>query len=133
MQPVHCESRHPLCASIALVLCTGTASASTIMVTTVGDAIGTASTCTLRQAIASANNDSAGTSSCVAGSGSDTIEFVGALANSTITLTQGQLSLSTPVTIAGSNQTIDANYQSRIFVINSEVSASNLTLRHGYP
>ena len=28
-------------------------------------------------------------------------------------MTQGQLSLSTPVTLAGSNQTIDANYQSR--------------------
>jgi CSLREA domain-containing protein len=133
MKPVRSQSRRPLCAAIMLVLCTGTASAATITVTTGGDAVGTASTCTLRQAIASANNDNVGTSNCVAGAGADTILFDGALADSTITLTQGQLSLSTPMTITGSNQTIDANYQSRIFVINSTVTASELTLRHGYP
>jgi CSLREA domain-containing protein len=115
-----------------LVLCTDAASAATITVTTGGDTVGTASTCTLRQAIASANNDNAGASNCVTGSGADTIQFAAALADSTITLAQGQLSISTPVTITGSNQTIDANYQSRIFQIDSVVTASNLTLRHGY-
>lgn len=125
-------SRHPLCAAIVLVLCTDAASAATITVTTGGDAVGTASTCTFRQAIASANGDSSGASNCVAGSGADTIAFAAALANSTITLTQGQLSVTAPLTIAGSNQTIDATYQSRILQISSIVSASDLTLKHGY-
>jgi hypothetical protein len=123
--------RRPLCAAIAWVLCTGDATAATITVTTGADA-GTATSCTLRQAITSANTDSVGSSGCVAGSGDDTIVFANALVGSTITLTQGQLAITTPLTIVGSNQTIDGAYQSRILQISSTVSASNLKLTHGY-
>src|SRR5215831_10942754 len=97
----------PLSCAIALALGADHLHAATITVTTGGDA-GTASSCTLRQAIEAANNDSAGTSSCTAGSGTDTIQFAGNLANSTITLGGTQLSVSQPLTISGSGQTIDA-------------------------
>ncbi len=124
-------TRRPLCAAIALALLSSGASAATITVISGGDA-GTASSCTLRQAIASANSDSAGSSGCASGSGDDTIVFANALVGSTITLTQGQLSITTPISIVGSNQTIDGAYQSRILQITSTVSASNLKFAHGY-
>jgi hypothetical protein len=42
------------------------------------------------------------------------------------------MAITTPLTIVGSNQTIDGAYQSRILQISSTVSASNLKLTHGY-
>ena len=76
MKSISPRSRRLLPLAIALALGVPAADAATITVTTSGDA-GTASTCTLRQALDSANNDSAGTSSCTAGSGDDTIDFAG--------------------------------------------------------
>ena len=85
MNSISLRSRRLLPLAIALALGVPAADAATITVTTAGDA-GTASTCTLRQALESANNDSAGTSNCTAGSGDDTVAFASNLRASTITL-----------------------------------------------
>ena len=127
----------PLCQAVALALAAGGAHAATISVTDGGDA-GTTTTCTLRQAIISANNDSASGSACVAGSGADTIAFAPALANSTITLLSGQLLIDSSVTLSGSGQTISGNNAYRVMAINNNgntvasVSISGLTLTNGY-
>src|SRR5215470_15304647 len=57
MKSISLRSRRLLPLAIALALGVPAADAATITVTTAGDA-GSASTCTLRQAIDSANNDS---------------------------------------------------------------------------
>jgi len=122
----------PLAAAIALA--TGTTCmavpTTTITVTDGGDA-GTGSTCTLRQAIQTANGSASGT--CTAGAGFQSIVFASGLANSTITLTQGQLTVSQNSTsITGSGQTIDAGGASGVISIGaSNVSLSNLTFTGG--
>ena len=122
---------HRLSLAIAMALGAPAGHAATITVTTGGDA-GTAATCTLRQAIESANNDASGTSNCAAGNGADTIVFAAALANSTITLAAGELTINSPLTVAGSGQTISANSASRIATINTaDATLSDLTLRDG--
>ena len=115
--------------------CAGTAAAATITVTDGGDA-GSGSTCTLRQAIESANADAAGSSACTAGSGADTIVFAAGI--TTVTLgASGQLSLSgaDPVTISGGpgGVTIDGNNAYRVFDITTGpgVSIDHLTIQHG--
>ncbi len=126
----------PLSQAVALALAAGGAHAASITVTDGGDA-GTATTCTLRQAIQSANTDSASGSACTPGSGADTITFAASLANSTITLAYGQLSIDSNVTISGSGQTLDAGGQSRVMAINNyantvaSVTISDLTLTNG--
>jgi hypothetical protein len=63
----------------------------------------------------------------------DTVVFAPALANSTITLARGELTIAGTVTIAGSGQTIDADYGSRVMYLdNATLIASDLTLTHGY-
>ena len=123
---------HPLTLASSLALAAHGLHAATITVTDGGD-VGTASTCTLRQAIDSARNDAAGSSSCVAGSGGDTIAFGAALKNSTISLAGGQLVLDGAIDIAGSGQTIDALAASRVMYIayGANVGLSNLTLTNG--
>jgi len=104
---------------------------STITVTTTSDAA-VHTGISLRDAIATANNDGSG----------DTITFASSLTGSTITLTQGELPVTSSVTISGtlggaSQITIDGNNSSRIlFIYNSGVNSnvvtiSNLTLQHG--
>lgn len=124
-------SRRVLPLAIALSLGTVGAEASTIVVTTPGDS-GTGSSCTLRQAIGSANNDDASGSSCVAGSGDDTITFAGNI-TAPIVLSGGQLLIASNVTIAGSGQTINGGGQSRVFYAYSShnVYLSNLTITGG--
>ncbi len=125
--------RHqPLALAVALALGAGSVHAASITVTDGGDA-GTASTCTLRQAIASSVNDDATGSTCVAGSGTDSIDFDASLANATITLASGYLQIiGSSVTINGSGQTIDGNGASTdVLAYNSRVSLSNLTLTGG--
>ena len=126
------RSRRLLPLAIAIALGVPAAQAATITVTTAGDA-GTVSTCTLRQALDSANNDAAGTSSCVAGSGDDTIDFAANLRNSTITLAGQPLSISSNVTLNGSGQTIDANNASPVLYIDPSTTTyvSNLTITGG--
>lgn len=124
----------PLSQAVALALAAGGAHAASITVTDGGDA-GTAGTCTLRQAIVSANVDSA-QGACAAGSGADTITFASGLANSTIALQYGQLLINSSVTISGSRQTIVAGGNSRVMEISNantvaSVTVSNLTLTGG--
>jgi hypothetical protein len=103
----------------------------TLTVTTGGDT-GGASDCTLRQAIESANNDNAGSSSCDAGSGNDTIVFDAALVDTTVTLSQGQLVITSPLTISGNGQTIDAHGASRVLYVNTATfTANSVTLTGG--
>ncbi|MEO8802661.1 MAG: choice-of-anchor Q domain-containing protein, partial [Rudaea sp.] len=93
--------------------------------------------CTLREAMVSINNGVA-TSTCnnaIAGSfgANDTIVFDNALVGSTITLSQGQLSVTAPLTINGSGQTIDAHAQSRVVYVDSAaLTASSLTITGGF-
>src|SRR5262249_13116838 len=117
--------------ALAITLAYADARAATITVTD-GDDAGTAATCTLRQAIVSANKNAHGSSACSDGSGADTIVFADALAASTITLAGSELAITGPLTIVGSGQTIDANHASRVmYVGNTTMSASNLTLTNG--
>lgn len=107
------------------------ACASTILVTDDGDA-GTSTTCTLRQAIVSANKNAHGDSSCIDGDNSDTIRFSDALVGSTITLGGTELAVTAPLTIEGSGQTIDANHASRVMYVGfTTLAASNLNLING--
>lgn len=112
----------------------GITSAATITVTDGGDS-GTASTCTLRQAIESANTDSAGTSSCTAGSGADTIAFGTGITSITLGAS-GELMLTdaNQTTISGgTGVTIDGNNASRIFhvAIGAMATFDHLTVQHG--
>lgn len=122
------ESRllRPLCQAVALALAAGGAHAATITVTDGGDA-GTGSSCTLRQAIDSANSDSA-QGNCTAGNGTDTIVFASALANSTIALQGSQLLIDSNVTLSGSGQTIDAGGNSRVMAIDTSNAVTSVTL-----
>jgi hypothetical protein len=105
--------------------------AATIMVTDGGDA-GSSSTCTLRQAIVSANKNAHGDSACIAGDNSDTVAFADNLVNSTITLGGSELAITAPLTIQGSGQTIDANHLSRVMYVGfTTLSASNIDLVNG--
>lgn len=132
MKSISLRSRRLLPLAIALALGVPAADAATITVTTGGDA-GTASTCTLRQALTSANSDGAGTSSCVAGSGDDSIAFAANLRNSRITLANGPLQITSNVTVTGTGQTIDGNNASALLYIDPNVttSLSYLTLTGG--
>lgn len=120
----------PLAAAIAFA--SGACCAApftTITVTDGGDA-GNAGTCTLRQAIAAANTHST-SGTCVAGADNE-IVFAAPLANATITLQQGQLSVTQPLTIAGSGQIIDAYHASRVLQVSDVTfSASHLALADG--
>jgi CSLREA domain-containing protein len=51
------------------------AQAATITVNSLANTAANDGVCTLREAITSANNNSAGTTNCTAGSGADTIQF----------------------------------------------------------
>ncbi len=127
----------PLTQAVALALAAGGAHAATITVTDSGDA-GTNSTCTLRQAIVSANIDSASGSTCTAGNGTDTIVFAPGLANSTITLADGELDITSSLTLSGSGQTIAAESNYRVMAVLDNgntvttVNLTGLTLTNGY-
>ena len=80
-------------ATMALLLAAfgGSAAAATITVDSAADeslALADTGNCTLREAVESANDDTA-IDACAAGSGADTIEFAAGLAGETITLVSG--------------------------------------------
>ena len=115
------------------------ADAAIITVTSSADTSGVnSSSCTLRDAITSANTNSiiAG-SSCSAGAGDDTIKFSESLANQTIILSMSELpEITSNITINGLGQDqtiIDANNSSGIFNIAFEGSLTldELTLTGG--
>jgi uncharacterized repeat protein (TIGR01451 family)/CSLREA domain-containing protein len=93
--------------------------------------------CTLREAIANANTDNDGTDGdCAAGSGPDLITFAPGLTGQTITLSAGELEISTTVTIQGpgvDRLAISGGESSRVFNItgSGQVTLSDLTVRDG--
>lgn len=93
------------------------------------------STCTLANAITSANSDTA-TSGCAAGSGDDTINFNSTLSGQTITLASALPSIASNITIDGSalasHVKISGNNAYRVFNITSgTVVLTHLDLING--
>lgn len=131
----------PLAVTIASILAVSSAQAATIVVNTTADP-GDASSCSLRSAVQAANTDSS-VDGCDAGSGADEIIFDSNLAFSTITLADGEIEITGPLTIAGrvtddpDGLIIDAAGASRIFNIQGsepndfEVGLNSLTLTKG--
>ena len=111
------------------------ASASTIQVTTTSDDP-VSSGCSLRDAISSANTDTAA-GNCAAGSGTDTIVVPSGSYRLTDTAA-GFLNINRPVTIsgAGPSQTIiDGNNTNRVFLLTNLASGSTIegvTITHGH-
>ncbi|KAA3659522.1 MAG: tandem-95 repeat protein [Chloroflexi bacterium] len=114
---------------------TPVAYAATITVTTTDDELNTDGDCSLREAIAAANGDTA-VDACVAGSGVDSLDF--ALSTpATITLSLGQIAvLVDGLIIDGPGKTllnISGNHANRIFDVaaNVPITMSNLTILDG--
>jgi hypothetical protein len=119
--------------AVCLALAAADAPCATITVNSTDDDA-TSTICNLRSALASVNGGS-NVGACVAdsayGSG-DTIVFDTSLVNATITLAQGQLAATQPVTLLGSGQIIDANNLSRVLYIDhTTFTGSNITLQNG--
>ena len=115
------------------------AHAATIEVNSAAD--GTSpSACTLRDAIISANTDTVN-GGCAAGSGVDTINFDALTLPATILLTNGQMIISTPMTLQGPGQdqlSIDAGGLSRVLRVDDsdqngeiDVTVDGMTLTGG--
>ncbi len=108
---------------------------STITVNTLTDENITNGQCSLREAIANANNDNNAKADCAAGSGADVIVFNVA---GTYTLTAGEISVTSNITIQeGSNlitAVISGNSASRIFNVsttNGNLTLDGLTVQEG--
>ncbi len=101
-------------------------SAATITVNSILDTSGDTGICTLRDAVASANTDTAN-GGCDAGSGDDTIVFDAGLSAQTITL-GSTLSLGSNLTLDGStlasNVKISGNNACRVFIVNAGKTVS---------
>lgn len=115
----------------ALMLVTmGSVQATTI---TVNSSLDDGTDCTLREAIANANNDdNGGGNGCASGSGPDVIAFDDSLSGSTITLDGFELTISESLSIDGdldgdetADIEINGNNTSRVFYIDA---ADNVTL-----
>jgi hypothetical protein len=112
--------RNPLFLAIGAAMASGMVQATPIVVDSDQDAVvgTTPSLCTLRAAVASANEANA-YDGCISGtSGVDEIVFDGALAESTITLSQGHIEITNSLTITGlgaDQLTVDAASASRHF------------------
>ena len=142
---VNCVGRlnlHPLILALRLALVAGACSAlgkaeaATITVGNNSDA-GDGTSCTLRQAIAAANTDSVGTSTCTAGSGADTIVFAGGITSVGLDGANGALTLTSAnaTTIdGGAGVTISlSNGSSRILAVSAGATAvlSHITVSGG--
>ena len=120
----------------ALLLASGAARAVTITVTSNDDST-SREPCTLRNAITAINYGNAVLyAGCRANASgpfgdNDTVVFAASLADSTITLAQGQITNYAPLTIAGSGQTVDAGNASRILSTIAYLGMKNLTLTRG--
>lgn len=105
----------PLTAAVGMALGASTLQAAVITVDTLADG-SLPGQCTLRDALVSANTDTA-TAACAAGSGADEIVFQSGLSG-TITLTGGFLPIQSEVTISGPGAdqlTISGNNVDRVF------------------
>ncbi|HAK75548.1 MAG TPA: hypothetical protein DCM71_01225, partial [Runella sp.] len=107
---------------------------STITVTTSADQVSVNGACSLREAIANANNDAATNLDCAAGSGADVIVLN---ATGTYTLGGTELSITSAITIqegSGVTATISANSASRVFNVsttNGNLTLNGLTVENG--
>lgn len=105
--------------------------AATITVTTTDDELNADGDCSLREAVAAANNDTA-TDACPAGNGADSITVPAGTYGFT---TAAELLITEDLTIVGAGRgatIIDANGLSRAVYINvSQVTISHLTIREG--
>lgn len=136
--PVHARSRrrNPLAFAVALAFAGVNAHAITLKVTDAGDSAAPMG-CTLRGAITAINAGAfAPSDACAAGSSgsfhsSDAVTFDAAVTGATITLAQGRLSIASPMTITGGNQTVDANSASQAFYITADTTIANVTVTHG--
>ena len=123
-------------AALAAVFASGTAGAATITVTTTDDG-SVPGECTLRDAIAAANANTA-TAGCVAGDvGHDDIVFAPGVTG-TIALTGGELEIVEEASITGpgaASLTVDAQQSSRIFSMTGDASLTTtltgLTIANG--
>lgn len=89
--------------------------------------------CTLRNAIAAANTDTAG-NGCAAGNGADSITFAAGLNGSTITLAGTELKITSTLMIDGGGLiTVSGNNASRVFYVSNSqiVTFTGLTIRDG--
>lgn len=137
--------RSPLAVAIGTLLAAGTVQAAVITVDTAADGpVGSMPGCSLRSAVASANE---GTShdGCASGStGADEIIFDSSLAHSTITLSEGEIEITDALTVTGPSPAdpagivINGDNASRIFNITGdtpsdfEVNLNSFTLTGGY-
>jgi CSLREA domain-containing protein len=109
--------------------------ASTITVTTAADNANTDGSCTLREAIANAGNNTLTFSDCIAGSGNDTIVFASSLGTATITLssTLPPISDSAGLMIDGDNRiTLSGNDSVRVLYVTGNLTLQNISVTHGY-
>ena len=111
-------------AALILIATGTTAHAASITVSTLSDPTGSAGTCSLHDAITAANTKVA-TNNCVAGTGTDTIDFS---VTGTITLANTLPAIKNTLTIDGSGQaiTISGNNFVQPMVVNT---GANLTLQ----
>lgn len=118
------------------------AQAATITVSSTADNTTVDGQCTLREALANANDDAATSPDCTAGTGTgDIINFTALTAPATITLGGSSLPVADSVILTGLGQTsltIDAAAGSRIFTIEDDdpvtalaVQIDNMTLTNG--
>jgi len=106
------------------------ANAATIVVDTAADTLTNGGGCSLREAITNANADAATIADCTAGSGADTINFDASLAGQTITLSLGQLVISSSITIDATgvaNLSVSGNNASRVFDITTATAVVVMT------
>ncbi len=107
--------------------------AATITVTTLADSLAANGQCSLREAIANANNDALTHADCVAGSGADTIVMN---VSGTYTMMDLNYSVTSNITIeagVGVNAVIDGNGV-RLFAVstaNGNLTLNGLTLQNG--
>ena len=122
----------PVC--VILIRSTLHATVNTITVDTIADP-GTSSQCSLRAAINNANNKSSGSSTCAAGTGTDTIVFS---VSGTIALTSNLPQIKNNLTIDGSGQTITVDgtngsvFQMLEVLSVATLNLNNLTIAHGH-
>ena len=107
--------------------------AATLTVTTNADVVAINAACSLREAIANANNDAATNVDCAAGTGADIIQFSAAVTTITLVAALPTITDVDSLTIdGGSDVTVDGGGAFRIFqIINGATIFQNITLSNG--
>jgi uncharacterized repeat protein (TIGR01451 family)/CSLREA domain-containing protein len=125
-------------ALLAFLPLTAAFAAAPIVVNSSADNVtGSNGQCTLREAINNANVDSDSTGGdCATGNGADLITFAPTLAGQTVTLSAGELVISTTLTIQGPGAdqlAVSGGDASRVFrITGGQVTLSGLTIRDGF-